>query len=269
MAASISGSDFYFPRPSIQDTVTTTKHSDYHITVQRTTHKPYLSYPLFYLNKSSPSAAMQGDIFMLDQSTMQMPAENKTNNNRTTPKKVQAAAAQVAIYNEDDLSHLLFADSEPAHHHHHHHQHHLDGSLTPLTAPASSGTHTPAFSDQHEDALSDGESAVLEDWEEAGDAGIEIPPSPSPRRRGGTMCSTDDDFEWPVFLGRQADELAPSLRRRSSAASSTGSASGKADAAPPSRVPRHHHVESISGPLMALWPASVADDMEWSERFYE
>lgn len=100
------------------------------------------------------------------------------------------------------------------------------------------------------------------------DLDFEIPPSPVPRRRGGTMCSSDDDFEWPVFLGRQADELSPSLRRRSSASSAASMAREKV-VAPTNRVPREHHVSSIEGPLMSLWPAAAVDELEWSERFYE
>lgn len=229
---------------------------------------------------------MQGDIFMLDQtSSMQAvpaPTTTKTSMASKTSNKLQNTVAQVAIYNEDDLSHLLFADSsiEPILLHHHHHDH-LDGSLTPLSsAPATSGTHTPLFSDH-----SDSESAVFEDWEpqhyqgqhqpQAEDADrdldFEIPPSPVPRRRGGTMCSSDDDFEWPVFLGRQADELAPSLRRRSSAYSSASHSLAAVEAreAPADRIPSEQHVASIAGPLMALWPAAPVDVMEWSERFYE
>ncbi|KAK7752177.1 hypothetical protein SLS62_005921 [Diatrype stigma] len=223
---------------------------------------------------------MQGDIFMLDETTaMQAPASATTSSaSKASNTKLQTTVAQVAIYNEDDLSHLLFADStiEPTLHHHHHHHHHYDGSLTPLSsAPASSGTHTPLFSDH-----SDSESAVFEDgWESAQhqheaaedqDLDFEIPPSPVPRRRGGTMCSSDDDFEWPVFLGRQADELAPSLRRRSSACSSASHSEQRATtAATAGYVPSEQHASSIEGPLMALWPAAPFDFAEWSERFYE
>ena len=61
--------------------------------------------------------------------------ENQTSGHNTpqekTPKteaakKLQAAEAQVAIYNEDDLSHLLFTGSSfettTSHSHHHHQQ---------------------------------------------------------------------------------------------------------------------------------------------------
>lgn len=192
------------------------------------------------------------------------PQEKKTSKTEAA-KKLEA---QVAIYNEDDLSHLLYTGSNfetvTSHHndqlHHHHHHHQQDGTLTPLTAPASSGTHTPIFSDHGDE--SDSESAVLEDWESPASGDVEVPRSPISRRRGGTMCSTDDDFEWPVFLGRQADELAAS--RRSSIASSTSSRMEDTK----KRVPSEHHVESIEGPLMALWPASI-DTLEFEAPFYE
>ena len=204
---------------------------------------------------------MQGDIFMLENQTSGHNTPQEKTPKTEAAKKLQAAEAQVAIYNEDDLSHLLFTGSSfettTSHSHHHHQQ---DGTLTPLTAPASSGTHTPIFSDHGDE--SDSESAVLEDWESPVNGDVEVPRSPTSRRRGGTMCSTDDDFEWPVFLGRQADELAAS--RRSSIASSTSSSMEDTK----KRVPREHHVESIEGPLMALWPASI-DTLEFEAPFYE
>ena len=189
------------------------------------------------------------------------PQEKKTSKTEAA-KKLEA---QVAIYNEDDLSHLLFTGSNfesvtTNHHNHLHHHHHQDGSLTPLTMPASSGTHTPLFSDHGDE--SDSESAVLEDWETPAEGDLEIPRSPTSRRRGGTMCSTDDDFELPVFLGRQADDLAAS--RRSSIASSTSSRMDDTK----KRVPSEHHVKCIEGPLMALWPASI-DTLEFEAPFYE
>ena len=212
---------------------------------------------------------MQGDIFMLNQMSIQIPTPQ---NPAAAPQPKSAKTApQVAIYNEDDLSHLLYADAiEPAstsHHHmasihdhyHHHdqHQHHdHDGTLTPLEAPAS-GSHTPVFSDH--------ESAVLEDWE---NDELEIPPSPS-RRRGGTMCSSDDDFEWPVFLGRQSDELDASLLRRPSLFELDSSEPHKAEKTSKRRdVAEEKHVSSIRGPLMALWPNAM-EVLEWQERFYE
>ncbi|RYP02527.1 hypothetical protein DL764_005771 [Monosporascus ibericus] len=214
---------------------------------------------------------MQGDIFMLDQMPIQIPAPQ---NPAAAPQpKASKTAPQVAIYNEDDLSHLLYADGvEPAstshhhmtsihdhYHHHDHRQHHNhDGALTPLEAPAS-GSHTPVFSDH--------ESAVLEDWESDE---LEIPPSPS-RRRGGTMCSSDDDFEWPVFLGRQPDELDASLLRRPSLFELDSSEPHKAEEEKASKredVAEEHHVSSIGGPLMALWPSAM-EVLEWQERFYE
>ncbi|RYP77413.1 hypothetical protein DL771_001208 [Monosporascus sp. 5C6A] len=209
---------------------------------------------------------MQGDIFMLDRLSIQIPTPQ---NPAAAPQHTAAKTApQVAIYNEDDLSHLLYADAvEPAsasHHHmasiHDHHQHHNhDGTLTPLEAPAS-GSHTPVFSDH--------ESAVLEDWES--DDELEIPPSPS-RRRGGTLCSSDDDFEWPVFLGRQSDELDASLLRRPSLFKLDSSEPPhKAEEKTSKRkdVAEERHVSSISGPLMALWPSAM-EVLEWQERFYE
>ncbi|RYP76207.1 hypothetical protein DL769_003678 [Monosporascus sp. CRB-8-3] len=215
---------------------------------------------------------MQGDIFMLEQMSIQIPTPQ---NAAAAPQpKAAKTAPQVAIYNEDDLSHLLYAEavepSSTSHHHtasihdhyHHHdgHQHHNhDGTLTPLEAPAS-GSHTPVFSDH--------ESAVLDDWESDEH---EIPPSPS-RRRGGTMCSSDDDFEWPVFLGRQSDELDASLLRRPSLfepdSSSGPRKAGEKMTSKRRNVPEEHHVSSIGGPLMALWPSAM-EFLEWQERFYE
>ncbi|RYO79000.1 hypothetical protein DL766_005421 [Monosporascus sp. MC13-8B] len=215
---------------------------------------------------------MQGDIFMLDQISIQIPTPR--NMAAATQPKAAKTAPQVAIYNEDDLSHLLYADAiEPAstsHHHHHmasihdhhhhdcHQPHNHDGTLTPLEAPVS-GSHTPVFSDH--------ESAVLDDWESDE---LEIPRSPS-RRRGGTMCSSDDDFEWPIFLGRQSDELDASLLRRPSLFRLDSSPEPhKAEEKRSKRkaVPEEHHVPSIGGPLMALWPSAM-EVLEWQERFYE
>ncbi|KAH6645240.1 hypothetical protein BKA67DRAFT_584613 [Truncatella angustata] len=165
--------------------------------------------------------------------------------------------SQVAIYNEDDLSHLLFLG--PADHDNHIIINKVEQSEpeTPVESPLVLDTH---------DHTSDDESAILSDLEEESD--LEIPPSPS-RRRGGTMSISGDDFEFPVFLGRQDEPethpapLRPALRRC------------KPDAAQglEKETSRHvhmatpeHHVSSIEGSMMSWWPAPMEDvEYDWEE----
>ncbi|KAH8885975.1 hypothetical protein GQ53DRAFT_347010 [Thozetella sp. PMI_491] len=248
---------------------------------------------------------MQGDIVQLERVTLRLQEahdmEYRPRGSRIADPRL--TQSQVAIYNEDDLSHLLYADhghtelhtivreGKPTLHHPHHH----DDFSELLDHP--SGTHTPESETS--------ESAILSDCESDDDENI-IAPSPT-RPRGGSICS--DTAEYPVFLGRQAE---PATTRRSPQpqqvlaqkpclCSHPKAGSGKhvklvlpeqhvteiegpmmswwpapletmehkwteAKVQEKKVVPEEHHVSNIEGPLMAWWPPL---SYEWSELFYE
>lgn len=164
---------------------------------------------------------MQGDIFQLEQMAAQVQAPHFEPSSTTLGENTNP---QVAIYNEDDLSHLLYVN----HLHHAGHKdkviiNHVyrDGYSTPLES-LHSGTQTPGSESNETPVLSDCESDVDE-----------------------------DGFEFPVFLGRQAEEPShrPSLRRSDQASKMSSDSKHVRIAAAEER-----HVPEISGPLMSWWP---------------
>ncbi|KAI1859620.1 uncharacterized protein JN550_011928 [Neoarthrinium moseri] len=178
-------------------------------------------------------------------------------------------SAQVAIYNEDDLSHLLYIERSKATTHGDHviiNEVEHDEPETPFESPLDTGIHTPASDDN--------ESAILSDCETESD--LEIPPSPS-RLRGGTMSISDDDFEFPIFLGRQEEEelpsatpapapLRPALRRSNPPAQVLVNTAGS-ECKHVQIVPPKHHVAAIEGPLMSWWPEPVEGmEYQWVQR---
>lgn len=173
------------------------------------------------------------------------------------------SSSQVAIYNEDDLSHLLYL--EAADHGSHIIINKVDHSEpeTPVEGPLFIDTsgHT-----------SDNESAILSDLEAESD--LEIPPSPS-RRRWGTvsmsmsMSMSDDDVEFPVFLGRQQEVEPQSSPARPLLQRGGPSSTYKQQDCLKDEPNKHvqvvapeHHVRSIEGSLMSWWPAPL-ETMEY------
>ncbi|KAK9770398.1 hypothetical protein SCAR479_12967 [Seiridium cardinale] len=200
-------------------------------------------------------------MFKFNQST-------RTNQFEDYSSDKSATTPQVAIYNEDDLSHLLFL--EPADHGSHIVINKVDRGEpeTPLESPWVIDTSCNT---------SDDESAVLSDCEDESD--LEIPPSPS-RRRGGTMSISDDDFEFPVFLGRQQDDeeeeeevapvapLRPALKRSSPASSLEQQTTIQNEATKHVQIVEpEHHLVSVEGPLMSWWPLPVENmEYDWVEK---
>lgn len=173
---------------------------------------------------------MQGDIFQL---------ESLMANQVTVPRPQLAATSRptsdshISIYNEDDLSHLLYADNHPHHHHyphHHHHQQHSSHKQTQFVHPAdANGTiiinavgdemdfnDTPATSDcgscySESEAsgtdvtspltppLSASEMMTMDD-----EAALEAYRRKG--RRNALSTKFEDGFVFPVFLGRQDED---------------------------------------------------------------
>ncbi|KAK7926962.1 hypothetical protein PG985_003960 [Apiospora marii] len=184
----------------------------------------------------------------------------------TTQKGI---ANLVAVANDDDLLDFLYVDGN---------HHHADSSkiiinhviepldeadLTPFSNP-STGSHTPLHEHDEEAVLSDLPSESEEDFE--------IPPSPpTPQRkhRGATSVG-EDDFEFPVFLGRQDAEspkasqpsaTRPPFQRAVPAQSVTVAAKKMVQFHEPD-VPSDHHLVSVDGPVMSWWPAPI-DTLEY------
>ncbi|KAI1397707.1 hypothetical protein F4819DRAFT_71759 [Hypoxylon fuscum] len=208
---------------------------------------------------------------------------------------------EVAIYNEDDLSHLLYVN----HLHYDGHKNKVivnhvyrDGYSTPLES-ISSGIQTPASESN--------ETPVLSDCESDSDEGAFSSPSTHSRRNS---LRFEDGFEFPVFLGRQADESQwhettqpaskPSTDINSQDKHVRVAASEEhhvpeitgplmswwpeplelmehewvqedvAESKAPATMSVHHHVSNIEGPLMSWWPVPMEMmEHEWDERFYE
>ncbi|KAI0897635.1 hypothetical protein F4806DRAFT_409198 [Annulohypoxylon nitens] len=184
---------------------------------------------------------MQGDIFQMEQ----LAARAHAASFEVSPATVDDSSnPQVAIYNEDDLSHLLYVN----HLHHAGHKdkviiNHVyrDGYTTPLESQPS-GAQTPETEGN--------ETPVLSDCESDFDEGVYFPSFPSSpdlyHRR--SPLRFEDGFEFPVFLGRQAEESSPQAVQPSN----------RADLDRHNKVrvaaPEDHHVLEISGPLMSWWP---------------
>ncbi len=214
-------------------------------------------------------ALMQGDIIQLDQEALR----GQTSGNLELRPRMTAlegeslAPAQVAIYNEDDLSHLLYVDVDHAdaytagretkfHVGHVGHVGQHDYSVFP---EHQHGTHTPLSETD--------ESAVLSDCESEDDDDDALPRSPT-RPRGGSICS--ETFEPPVF-GRQAGSTTSTAPpSRSASQSSSGYGPGlnwKSDGIKHVQVVLpEDHVSKIEGPLMSWWPESLGSmEHEWIE----
>ncbi|KAI0189294.1 hypothetical protein EV127DRAFT_432309 [Xylaria flabelliformis] len=213
---------------------------------------------------------MQGDIFQLESLTGQVVVP------KPQPTAVSARpknGPQVSIYNEDDLSHLLYVNNNPHHHHHHHHHTH---EPTPFVHPADNGTvlintvmddmeyNTPALSDCESCSGSESWGMDLE--------GPVTPPSEvtdsealDAYRRKGRRNALPGDYDFPVFLGRQDEEWqAPETLAHSSPAVPMKKAETE-------EVPASRHVDAVKGPVMSWWPEPLEtmktdwtlENMEW------
>ncbi|KAI1462913.1 uncharacterized protein F4812DRAFT_448708 [Daldinia caldariorum] len=193
---------------------------------------------------------MQGDIFQLEQLTATQAAATHAHAHiepSTVPEDTKIDA-QVAIYNEDDLSHLLYAN----HLHHNGHKDRViinhvyrDGYATPF----ESGTQTPESETN--------ETPVLSDCESDFDEGVYLPSSLDPYYRTRPL-RFEDGFEFPVFLGRQSEET-------SHAVASVSELDRQAEQVRIAAL-EESHVSEISGPLMSWWPASEElMEHEWIE----
>ncbi|KAK6827671.1 hypothetical protein PG995_010389 [Apiospora arundinis] len=182
----------------------------------------------------------------------------------TTQKGISSL---VAVANDDDLLDFLYVDGN-----HHHAEsskiiiNHVveplhEDDLTPFSYP-STGAHTP----EHEED----EDAILSDIPSESEEDLEIPPSPpTPQRRHrGATSVGEDDFEFPVFIGRQRDAspmppqpsaTRPPFQRANDAQSVTAN---KAVHFHEPDVPADHHLASVEGPVMSWWPAPI-DTLEY------
>ncbi|KAI0460110.1 hypothetical protein F5B21DRAFT_453296 [Xylaria acuta] len=225
---------------------------------------------------------MQGDIFQLESLAGQI----------AVPKPQPAAASarpkngpQVSIYNEDDLSHLLYVSSNP-HKHHHHHQHHHTHEQRPFVHPADNGTvlinavmddveyNTPALSDCEscsgsESSGMDIEGPATPPFEEVDGAALEA------YRRKGRRNALSVDYGFPVFLGRQDEEWqAPETPAHPSSSlmmNLTSPAAVPVKKAEAEEIPASRHVDAVEGPVMSWWPEPLqtmkddwaVENMEW------
>ncbi|KAI1374893.1 hypothetical protein F4677DRAFT_423772 [Hypoxylon crocopeplum] len=196
---------------------------------------------------------MQGDIFHMEQTAAQAHAHaHATQFEHSRVPLDSETNPQVAIYNEDDLSHLLYAN----HLHHNGHKdkvivNHVyrDGYSTPLES-LSTGTQTPLSETNETPVLSDCESDL--------DEGAYLPFQPTAYSRRDAL-RFEDGFEFPVFLGRQAEESLLDEAARPSMGESDPASKLSLDLKSESEhvriaAPEHHNVSDISGPLMSWWP---------------
>ncbi|KAK8080762.1 hypothetical protein PG997_008580 [Apiospora hydei] len=162
----------------------------------------------------------------------------------TTQKGISSL---VAVANDDDLLDFLYVDGN---------HHHADSSKIIIN--------------HHEHD----EDAVLSDIPSESEEDLEIPPSPpTPQRRHrGATSVGEDDFEFPVFLGRQSiDEESSPLPQQPSATRPPFQRAGAAQSVTAAKkavqfhepdVPADHHVVSVDGPVMSWWPAPI-DTLEY------
>ncbi|KAI0164161.1 hypothetical protein GGR57DRAFT_452596 [Xylariaceae sp. FL1272] len=198
---------------------------------------------------------MQGDIFQLDQLATKAftPIAPKT---QQPQRRTVVDQPEVAIYNEDDLSHLLFVD-------HHHHHHHHDGNMK---APAHFAGHD---AEPHMMFWSDSESCSEYD--------TQSPPTPltpvfeepsldayrAKGRRNALSVAFEDGFEFPVFLGRQAEEW-PTTRQMHCAHPALSPPLTPPVTTAPVQMPTVAPVDDISGSMMSWWPTPLEfDDNTW------
>ena len=208
---------------------------------------------------------MQGDIQQLEQLARQSQTSRRANHGPQKPSG-RLASEQIAIYNEDDLSHLLYTDAG--------HDYLHAGSfeaLSPLDILHSQGYGAlPTHASGTFSPLSEAnESAILSDCEFEEDD-TEIPPSPT-RPRGGSICS--ETAEQPAFLNRRTSSSSSSSEGHPSSVESRPTTEPGLLAEGNTYSTKHvqfvrpeHHVSAIEGSLMSWWPAPL-DDMEhdWSE----
>ncbi|KAI1758765.1 hypothetical protein GGR53DRAFT_472032 [Hypoxylon sp. FL1150] len=239
---------------------------------------------------------MQGDIFQMERMAVKEQV-HATQIQLTTQPLNDDAHAEVAIYNEDDLSHLLYAN----HIHHEGHKHkalvnHVsrDGFTTPPESP-STGTRTPVSESDEAPLLSDCESDM--------DEGASLPSSFNSHPKRNPL-RFEDGFEFPVFLGRQAEDSVPHetvqpvselgqpkcVRIAAAEDGHVSDISGprmswwpgpvelmdhkwaeeKTVEVTPEPEPEPEHVSRVEGALMSWWPSSISViEHEWNERFYE
>ncbi|KAI0872919.1 hypothetical protein GGS24DRAFT_465558 [Hypoxylon argillaceum] len=205
---------------------------------------------------------MQGDIFQLESLVAVAKPQPVTAFSKPT------SDTQVSIYNEDDLSHLLYASNKPYYHHRHHHHHHTH-EPAPFTHPADAGmvlintimddveSTTPALSDCESCYDSESSSGLdvegpmtppLSTFEDVADGGLDAYRRKG--RRNAVSVAFEDGFEFPIFLGRQDAEewqVVPESKPVATAAPTTKKATAV-------DVPATKHVASIGGPLMSWWP---------------
>ncbi|KAI0835524.1 hypothetical protein F5Y06DRAFT_276519 [Hypoxylon sp. FL0890] len=201
---------------------------------------------------------MQGDIFQMEQMAAQTKAQAPRFERSHVPLDSNTNP-QVAIYNEDDLSHLLYVN----HLHHSGHKEKVvinhvyrDGYSTPLEC-FPSGTQTPESESN--------ETPVLSDCESDSEEGMCLPTSPNAYSQMNPL-KFEDGFEFPVFLGRQAEESSyQTPLSRSEPASRVSSDAKHVRIA----APEESHVSEITGPLMSWWPEPLEMmEHEWiDEKF--
>ncbi|ORY56622.1 uncharacterized protein BCR38DRAFT_450749, partial [Pseudomassariella vexata] len=214
---------------------------------------------------------MQGDIFHLDQLALQSkpvakPAAMKPKASDNDYKK--SNTPQVAIYNEDDLSELLYVESmHPADHAGiimindvSAHRHSPQPTFEPLT-PISTGSHTP-LSESNSTSSS---SFDLSDCEMESYL-FDPPHKHNHHHEEHKVAICGEEVDFPVFLGRQDDgRITSSPRTTHQSTQTTGQETKKAI----KFVMPEYHVGAIEGPLMSWWPAPMdLLEHEWIERFY-
>lgn len=217
---------------------------------------------------------MQGDIFQLETLTSQVTVP------KPQPKPAMArprptSNPEVAIYNEDDLSHLLYVSNHPHHHHHHHHHAH---EQQPFTHPADLGmvlinsvddmeASTPALSDcescyDSEGSGMDIESPVtppLTTFDDVDEAALE-----AYRRKGRRNAFSTDDLHFPIFLGRQDEEVEEWPLKPQTAPQEPA----QTVALPTVNMPEistSQHVDAIEGQVMSWWPEPLETmEADWT-----
>ncbi|KAH9884259.1 hypothetical protein F4778DRAFT_763577 [Xylariomycetidae sp. FL2044] len=217
---------------------------------------------------------MQGDIYQLNAMSNQIlpPAKGRT---VIIPQPTQKNNNNpfAHIYNEDDLSHYLYVDPE-----------HPDtpdrfiindvshgAPLTPLESPFTDDAHTPP-SETHE-------TPMFSDCESDFDEPMSAHSSSSylDHHHVQKRVEFEDGFEFPIFLGRQADEEEEEDEEEAALPSKpTRPALRSAPPAPvyadawdhPSTtgakgLATEPQVADLSGPMMSWWPAPL-ETMEYA-----
>ncbi|KAI1078528.1 hypothetical protein F5B20DRAFT_204606 [Whalleya microplaca] len=199
---------------------------------------------------------MQGDIFQMEQVAAQAQQSKPINIKKHSKKD---SKPQAAIYNEDDLSHLLYVNYlQPAGHGDHIIINDVDHEDACMLESPLTDTETPS-TDHGSPMFSDCDSALDED-----DDVYDLCHVPSHHRRNA--LSFEDGFEFPIFLGRQTEEPRPTLKRSTPSyqLDYTRSKEPEASSWLPTHVPQDHHIEAIDGPMMSWWPEPLEQmEHEW------